>query len=202
MRRVGRGARALTGALLVAGFLVTAGCTETGDEPRVASAGGNPSGTATGADAVTAYVESARAYVACLREQGIEVSDPDSRGQFEFAIDGDVLRQNPVLLTEFREKQMACGGILLPLPAELYTLPPMTPEEIEQRQRWAECMQTNGAPDFPDPGPDGYYARERQPPTPGDGTPLAWDPTTEEARRAERICNELIFGQVPGEPQG
>jgi hypothetical protein len=178
---VSAAARAALGAALVV-FLI-GGCSGEKQERTVASAGGTPAATAADGEAVTAYVEGVRRYVACLRDEGVAVSDPDAKGRYEFSGDRRALKTDP----KFRAAVMKCKDLNPPMPAGLEDKPALTPEEIEVARRYARCMQANGAPDFPDPGPDGHAPDSN-------GTP-PWDPTSPGGKRATAACAAII-----GEP--
>lgn len=171
-------ARAALGAAVL--VLLVSGCGDDKQEPSVASAGGAPAATASG-EAVTAYVEGKRKYVACLRDEGVKVSDPDAKGRSEFSGDRRALKTDP----KFRAALIKCNDLNPPVPEGLEDKPPLTPEQIEAARQYARCMQTNGAPSFPDPGPDGY------PPDSNDGT-AAWDPLSPGAQRASTACASII----------
>jgi hypothetical protein len=160
--------------------LAIAGCGGTGNEPRVASAGGTPTALAS-ADVLTAYVEGVRSYVKCLRAEGVKVSDPDPKGRFQFEGDLGALKADP----KFAAAQLTCRDLLPPRPAGLQDRPAKTAEQIDTARRYARCMRANGAPDFPDPDPDGYY------PTRSGGS-SGWDQTSVGARRASRACAPII----------
>jgi len=156
-------------------------------EPRVATAGGTPTATAN-ADVRTAYIEAMRKVVACLRAQGVKVSDPDAKGRITFEGDNRTLKQDPA----FAEAQMRCRDIWPTVPEELVDKPPMTPEQIETARQYAKCMRANGAPDFPDPGPDGYYP-----------TNVTWAQDTPGAMQAGVTCGPIIGAPAsPGPAQG
>ncbi|MEH0841829.1 hypothetical protein V6U81_05455 [Micromonospora sp. CPCC 205711] len=171
-------ARAALGAAAL--VLLVGGCGGDTKEPSVASAGGTPAAAST-AEAVTAYVEGVRKYVACLRDEGVQVSDPDAKGKIEFSGDRRALKSDP----KWRAAQIKCNDLNPPVPQGLEDKPVLTPEQIEAARRYAQCMQTNGAPSFPDPGPDGYQ------PDSNDGT-SAWDPTSPGAKRASAACASIV----------
>jgi hypothetical protein len=171
--------------LLVAASTLTAGCGHSA-QPRVASAGGSPTIAPT-ADVIAAYVDGVRAYVGCLRGEGVKVSDPDTRGSFEFDGDKRLLKADP----KFRAAQQKCASLLPPVPQGLETLPPLTAEEIQKAGDYAKCMRDSGAPDFPDPGPDGYYPKDAN-----------WKSDTDAALRAQQTCELTVYGQKPGQAQG
>lgn len=168
----------LAGAALA--VLALTGCSTPPAAPEVASAGGGtgrPHVSAT-PNAVAAYLEAQRKYAQCLRAGGIEVADPDADGNVDIS---DVKRkrdrQQLAVLTR-------CGKGLPPRPRELGDKgkQPLSKDEIERARRYARCMQANGAPDFPDPGPDGYF----------DGDGPEWDETSAGAQRALRICTPIV----------
>jgi hypothetical protein len=163
-----------------------------GSAPEVATAGGQAGQPSASVDVVTAYVEGVRAYVGCLRQEGIEVEDPDATGRFEFVGDLAVLKQDPA----FTAAMARCGHLLPPAPAGLDQLPPLTDEQIEAARAYARCMRENGAPDFPDPGPDGYFIDR------SDAT-QSWNQNSAGAREASLICASVIGDPtVPGPGQG
>ncbi|MEU7823021.1 hypothetical protein [Catellatospora sp. NPDC049133] len=165
--------------------LALAGCGSSGtDAPGVASAGGSPSAVAS-ADPITAYVEGQRAWVKCLRAEGVQVSDPDPKGNVSFT-------GNPKKDPKFLAASQKCQPLQQPRPAELNDK--VSPEDLEIARRYAECMRANGVPEFPDPGPDGI-----QPERP-DGTPL-WDQNSAAAVRAGKIC-DAAGGFTPGPVNG
>jgi hypothetical protein len=176
-------------ALLLAAAL--AGCGGPAAQPQVASAGGTPTIAPT-TDVVGAYVEAMRAYVTCLRAEGLKVTDPDAKGRITFEGDLRKLKADP----KFSSGQQKCIGLHPPLPAELEEKPVLTAEEIEMQRKYAKCMRENGAPDFPDPGPDGYL------PERSDGQP-SWNQGTEGAIRADVICSPIHGVQTdPSKAQG
>ncbi|NUT21289.1 MAG: hypothetical protein HOV77_19120 [Hamadaea sp.] len=160
------------------------------EDPKVASAGGTPTIAPT-SDVIGAYVEAVRTYVTCLRGEGLKVTDPDAKGHFTFEGDARKLKADP----KFRAAQQKCGGLLPPVPTELIEKPALTAEEIENARKYAKCMRDNGVPEFPDPGPDGYYPDNS-----------GYQATGSEADlRAQVICSPIINGGVridPSKAQG
>lgn len=130
-----------------------------------------------------------RKVVACLRAQGVDVSDPDARGRIEFGGDLQRLKQDPA----FTAAQARCRDIWPPVPLELADdLPPLTPQQIEAAREYAKCMRANGAPDFPDPGANGYYPQDR-----------TWAQDTPSAIQAGVICGPIVGAPAtPGPVQG
>jgi hypothetical protein len=134
-------------ALGAATLFALAGCsTDQGD--GIASAGG----TSTQAAEQVSDEDKAREFVGCMREQGIELPDPepDGNGGFDFGIaDSGVNVDDPA----FREAIQACqdklpGGGMANLD---------DPELQAQLREFAQCMRDNGI-DFPDPDTDGGFA--------------------------------------------
>jgi hypothetical protein len=128
------------------------------------------------------YLAAQRQWAQCLREQGVNASDPDAKtGVVTFPANS---KRDP----KFTPAQQHCAGLLRPAPAglEARTAPNLTPEQLDVARRYAACMQTSGAPDFPDPGPNGF----------GD-TP--WNQTTAGALKASRTCGPIV-GETPGTP--
>ncbi|MFF0017814.1 hypothetical protein [Streptomyces sp. NPDC005374] len=140
------------------------------------------SGTAsarTSGDDVSAYVEAQRAYVKCLRDNGIDAPDPDARGNVDFGGGGKLLalKKNP----KFRTATEKCAEFQVAVPesVENGNQPSLSAEQVEVKREYAACMQKNGAADFPDPGSDGLGQGE-------------WDQTSASAKRAIRICGPIV----------
>ncbi|GAA2365108.1 hypothetical protein [Streptomyces cuspidosporus] len=165
-----------------------------GDE--VASAGdGKAKASKTGQGEVARYVEGQRRFVRCLREEGVDVPDPDAKGRIDYG-DARELKADP----KFTRAQVKCQEFSLPVPEELerQQVPKLSAKEIATRKRYAKCMQENGVTEFPDVGPDGYADGEFE----NDGK-MAWDPTSARAKRAIRICAPIIGDPVdPGQGKG
>ncbi|KOG08920.1 MULTISPECIES: hypothetical protein [Streptomyces] len=184
----------LAAAAAVVAFALT-GCGDGGGEAgRIptagdgATSGGTTAGQASGSgkDEVAAYVEGRRAYVKCLRENGIDAPDPDANGQVDLG-DGVALKKNPT----FRTASEKCAPLSPPVPEEIERrlAPKLTPEQIKTQFAFADCMQKNGAPDFPDPAPDGNVYGDVQ-----------WDSTTAAAKQAARTCAPIIGQPVDQGP--
>jgi hypothetical protein len=179
-------------AIAVTTALAVTGCGGDGD-PQVASAkspGARQATTsaAAGKDDVAAYVEGMRGWVACLRRAGIDVTDPDATGQVTFPGDMAALKADP----KFTAAQKTCASVQPAIPDSVLDLrrPKLSQQQIETQRKYSECMQKNGAPDFPDPGPDGYPPRNRD-----------WNQTAEGAKKAAAACASII-GAPSVEPSG
>jgi hypothetical protein len=173
-----------------------AGCAGGGDPPGVATAatGGaaTPAGSASAdTGAVAEYVASTRAYVRCMRDEGIALPDPDARGHIDYSRLGGngVLKKDP----KFQAASQKCSGLRLPVPEELQEkLPPLSPEQVGHVREYAKCMRANGVPAFPDPDPDGHFSRGG-----------IENPTEQEGKamfRAGQICGPVLEGRPPTTP--
>lgn len=133
----------------------------------------------TGTDDVAAYLAGMRAWVACLRGKGVDVTDPDPTGQVTFIGDPAQLKSDQT----FQQAQESCRSLQPPVPESVLSQrrPKLSPEQIETMRQYATCMQGNGAPDFPDPGPDGYPDRT-----------ITWNQGSAGARHAAGVCASII----------
>ncbi|MGY0061285.1 hypothetical protein ACWY4P_32890 [Streptomyces sp. LZ34] len=159
-----------------------------GDEVASAQDGKRASGASkAGEGEVARYVEGQRKYVKCLREEGLDVPDPDAKGRIEFG-DARELKADP----KFRRAQEQCSEFSLPVPEELEkdARPELSAKEIATQKRYAKCMQDNGAPDFPDAGDDGHFDDK------------VWNQTSAGAKRATRTCGPIIGAPADGKGKG
>lgn len=154
------------------------GGTASGGTGKATGGGGGSGG---GKDEVAAYVEARRAWVTCLRENGIDAPDPDANGQVDLG-DAAALKKNPTFL----KASQKCSSLSPAVPEEVERrlAPKLTPEQIRKQFDFADCMQKNGAPDYPDPHPDGHVYGDHP-----------WNSTTAAAKQAARTCRPII-----GEP--
>lgn len=172
--------------------ITLAGCGGEDDAPKVPTAGDNASAAsgktaAPGSgDDVSAYVNAQREWVKCLRENGVDAPDPDAKGQVDFG-DNAALKKD----TKFLNASEKCASLVAAVPESLENAnqPELTPEQIKVKRDYADCMQKNGAPDFPDPGPDGTAQGSE------------WDQTSAGAKRATRVCAPII-GDPVDQPEG
>lgn len=152
------------------------------------TAAGKPGGQSGGSD-VSAYVDSQRRWVACMRKNGIDLPDPDSKGQVDMSGLGLDMKKNP----KFLNASTKCAKFSATVPQDLDTGPKLTAAQLKIQRDYAACMQKNGAPDFPDPGPDAN--RNDNSGDPG------WDQSSAGAQRATRICAPII-GAPTNPPAG
>lgn len=123
--------------------LTLAGCGGHGKKPGVATVGGtgkaNPSASAS-ADAQTSMLNFAK----CMREHGVDMPDPDADGGITIAASGAAVNKSQVDAAQEACKQfMPNGG----------TPPSMSPEDLEQMRKFAQCMRDHGV-QMSDPDPN------------------------------------------------
>ncbi|MFF7854363.1 hypothetical protein [Streptomyces sp. NPDC007904] len=174
--------------------LALTGCGGDDGEPDIPTAADGGATTASagsdgqgGGDDVAAYVRAQRAYVKCLRDNGVDAPDPDEKGNIDFG-DNRALKKDAT----FRSATEKCADLLAAVPESIEkdNQSKLTAEQIEVKQRYAKCMQENGAADFPDPGPDGLGQGE-------------WDQSSAGAKRAIRICGPIVgVPETPGPGKG
>jgi hypothetical protein len=116
--------------------LTLAGCGGHGRKPGVATVGGtgkaNPSPTAS-VDPQTALLNFAR----CMREHGVDMPDPDSDGKVTIMASGGSTSGNK---TQVDAAQAACRQYMPNGGAP----PSMSPEELDQLRKFAQCMREHG----------------------------------------------------------
>ncbi len=174
-----------TTALVVA----LAGCGGPEDTPGIATAaepGVRASSSPAAATGVVAeYVEAQRNWVACLRERGFQVPDPDPRGRVDLRAPGVPKKDDP----KWMDAQKSCAKYTVPMPEEVEDKPVLTAEEIGYRRAYARCVRENGVPDFPDPGPDGQWPNDNG----ASGSAISDQQAAAQAR-ASQICEPVQRG--------
>jgi hypothetical protein len=125
------------------GLLLVAALTGCGgqDGNNVASAGG--AATSTNSSEHLSDHEKAVKYAQCLRDQGIEVADPE--GDRPPGIERGVASDQEVEAAE-----QACRQYLPEGPKTRK----LDQEQLEKLREVAQCMRAHGFPNFPDPDPD------------------------------------------------
>jgi hypothetical protein len=129
-------------------LLALAGCSSAGDAD-IPSAGGPQSSTASAAQA--SDEEKAREFTDCMRDNGVDLPDPepDGDGGFDFGLDqASVGPGDP----GFQKALKACRDKLPGGGAQYFD----DPEVQAQLREFAQCMREHGI-DFPDPDPDGGF---------------------------------------------
>jgi hypothetical protein len=139
-----RAGLALAALALAAGL--AAGCS--GEDPGGVATAGRDDGAAGTAPPAKSPLEHEREFIACMRGEGIDMTDPipgDTSGRSAVKYELDVRGQgsNP----EFQAALDTCVHLLPPLPPE----EPPTAEEQAAGREFAACMRANGVPDYPDP---------------------------------------------------
>lgn len=187
----------LAAAASVMAFALT-GCGSGDDGAKVPTAAGGGGSSASagktggqgGGNDVAAYVESRRKWVACMRQNGVDLPDPDSKGQVDMSGQGLALKKDP----KFMNASKKCAKFNATVPQALEPdEPKLTSEQMKTQRKYAACMQKNGAPDFPDPGPNGNS-------NDNSGEP-GWDQSSAGAQRATRVCAPII-GEPTNPPSG
>ena len=182
--------------LAASGFLLLialSGCGSDAGDPAVASAASGPAPAASPkGDAITRYVDAQRQWVACMRKEGYNVPDPDAKGFVDL---GAFLAAAKMPKTDpgFTAAQQQCASVRATVPAELLpSQPPLTPQQLENRRKYARCMRENGMTGWPDPGADGEFPADKV----GEMT------TAEQADniRALQICDPVLDGRPPTTP--
>jgi hypothetical protein len=156
------------GALVV---LALTGCSS-GPAEDIPSAGG---ATTPSAEQVSDE-EKAQEFVDCMRDNGIDLPDPepDGNGGFDFGMaDAGVDRTSPA----FREAIQACRD-KLPGGGDLNL---DDPEVQAQMQEFAQCMRDNGV-DVPDPEPGGGFG----------GSLGDLDPSSPAVKAALEACQDKL----------
>ncbi|MET7696380.1 hypothetical protein [Streptomyces sp. NPDC005485] len=166
------------------------GCGSDGGDSKVPTADrGDSSASATkaggqgGGDDVAAYVKAQRGWVQCLRDNGVDAPDPDEKGEVDFGGGGGdkllALKKDP----KFLRASVKCADKKATVPESIEDAkrPRLTAAQIKVARDLAACMQKHGAPDYPDPGPDGYPTNSNS------GVP-EWDQSSAGAQRAIRVC--------------
>jgi len=176
----------------VALVLGVSACGSGADAPAVASAPTRPAVSASAGattNAVTAYVDGQRAWVKCMRKQGYDVPDPDSKGFVDFGAflaTAKLPKTDPGIVAA----QVACESVQKPMPAELSGEVPLTAKQIGYLREYAKCMRANGIPTWPDPGPDGEW------PNAGAlGSETQSDAQESDNERAIQVCDPVLAGK-------
>jgi hypothetical protein len=188
----------LLAAVILAGSVAVgpAGCGG-GESPGVATAatgGAKPNTSASVAGSVVQeYVAGVRKYVQCMRDEGINLPDPDAKGRIDYTTvnRNGSMKRDPKFLSASEK----CQDLMPTVPDELEDKgPPLTAEQIGYAREYAKCMRANGQPDFPDPDADGQFSRTDT------GNQ---NPSEQEAQamfRAGQICNPVLEGRPPTTP--
>lgn len=162
--------------VLVAGalLLALAGCgDDDGGGGGVATANGTANGgkDAKGSEQEVDDDEARRKFAECMRENGIDMPDPEPGERPRMQVRGDRAEM---------EKAMDACRELLPNGGDF------TPsaEQLESMREMAKCMRANGVPEFPDPDPNGGGIRI--------GQDSGIDPDDPDFKAAQEKCNDKM----------
>ncbi len=173
--------RGALAALPLALALALTGCGAEGGGDGVASAvdgsnEGSSGGSGDGAEGDGAsaadmdFDEMMLAFAECLRENGVQVEDPEPGQGVDLNMDGQDENTVEAAMTSCREFD----------PAENGGNEPLDPEIQAKIEDYADCMRDEGVDDFPDPEPNGGIAL--------DGAVME-DPDYE---AAEETCQDIL----------
>jgi hypothetical protein len=155
-----------------------------------------PGPDAEASDAPTEQLDGEEAileFVACLRENGIDVPDPQfGAGGTRFGADPEVLARIDFMSSEFLDAMESCQHLLEALQPEID--PEEQAEQNEQLLVFAQCMRGEGI-DFPDPDPiRGFTVGAMR----GEDGELAIDFFSSDFQAASTACSEEVGLQTPG----
>ncbi|MFC6020703.1 hypothetical protein ACFP2T_31610 [Plantactinospora solaniradicis] len=153
-----------------AATIVLAGCTDDGS--------GKPSASS-GVTNQAALIEAA----ACMRAHGFpEFPDPvETDGRWAYPAPApNILRQpNPDC-----DQLLRRAGAIPEITARA-----VTADEMSKLRKWADCIRTNGVPDWPDPEADAVFRPSRF----LENDDPVW-------RKADEACRHLEFGPITVDP--
>ena len=134
-------------------------------------------------------------FVACLRDQGVDLPDPQFGPEGPRFSDPSVLLSIDFRSSDFLDAVEACDEMLAALQPEID--PEQQAEQAEQQLAFAECMRREGI-DFPDPDPIRGFTIGSMRDTDGG---LAIDPFDPEFQAAATVCAAEIGTDLqPGQP--
>jgi hypothetical protein len=135
--------------LATALLMTLAGCGSADGGDGVASAGGTS--TAASGNQKASEEEQAFEFVACMREHGIDLPDPEPDGEGGYKLGlGDIDRDDPALLPALE----ACRDLLPDSVRDVAD----DPKTQDQLREFAKCMREHGI-DLPDPDPNGGFGK-------------------------------------------
>jgi hypothetical protein len=139
--------------------------------------------------------EAILAFVACLRDNGIDLPDPQFGAEGgRFGGDAGGFGDIDFMSRDFLDAMEACQSLLEALQPEID--PEQQAEQNEQLLAFAECMRGEGI-DFPDPDPiRGLTIGSLR----GEDGGLAIDPFSPEFQAASSACTAQLDLEVPNAP--
>jgi hypothetical protein len=121
-------------------------------------------------------------YAQCVRAHGEpNYPDPNSKGQFVVPNGSSPVNFSKAVADAVNR---ACGRLAAPLPGSAQAS--QGANTASQSLRFAECMRSHGALNYPDPNPDGSFT-----------LPKGANPQSPQWQAAERDCQKLM-PQNPG----
>jgi hypothetical protein len=184
------------GALLTLALLLGAGAASAAEVATLASPDPEPHGETVEAPLATDEdpMEALLGFAACMREQGIDMPDPqpagDGAAMFVIGTSGDASAGLSVTRDEaFAEAEETCRSHLeAVVPSDRD--PQLEAEMVDRLLVYAECMRDNGI-DMPDPVVDGGNIRIGMA-----GNDKGLDPLSDEFQSATETCRDV--SPLPG----
>jgi hypothetical protein len=94
------------------------------------------------------HVTQLRAYAKCMRENGVDMPDPNGDG----VLTAPAVKAGGPVDKKLEAASEKCRPLL---PADVGGEPgKMSPEELARMRTLSKCMRDNGVPDYPDPDPE------------------------------------------------
>ena len=133
-------------------------------------------------------------FVACLRDNGLDIPDPQFGPDGPRFADPSVLASIDLGSTDFLDAMEACEDLLAALQPQID--PEQQAEQNDQLLGFAECMRREGV-EFPDPDPvRGLTLGSMR----GADGELSFDPFSPEFQAASEVCTAELGLEVPGGP--
>jgi hypothetical protein len=134
--------RGVTRGVLLALFLVLTGCGSDGGGSQVASAGGDKKDAGSPTSSLNRE-EMGVKFAQCMRENGVDMPDPQPGKGIELRLDGGVDRAT------VQKAKQACQQYN----PQANGSGAADPQMAEKARKFAECMRANKVEDFADPEP-------------------------------------------------
>lgn len=134
--------------------------------------------------------DKARKFASCMREQGIDMPDPEvDGGRVSIAMGGGNAAE-PGMQEKVEAAQAKCKQYL-PDGGQPRKL---DPEQLEKARQMSKCMRENGVPNFPDPDENGMIRV--------DGDQVGVGPDDPAMQEAQRKCDKYGGGRTNVQKQG
>ena len=187
--------RRRSGAWLLAAALVLATPSAAGAQVATLATPGPDAEPTPAADESVDGEEAILGFVACLRDNGLDLPDPQFGPEGPRFSDPSILLRIDFRSSEFLDAMEACDSLLAALQPDVD--PEQQAEQAEQQLAFAECMRREGV-DFPDPDPiQGFTIGSMR----GADGGLAIDPFSPEFQAASTVCAaEIGMNMQPGQP--